>query len=111
MESIRSISASRSTKRGRRRPASHEGYEAVSLFSPTLQRNSYAGALPLGVAMQKTGTANLIASWLHKFVGGWPDRVILLALFAVVAVITQFMSDAATTVLFAPVALALAQAL
>lgn len=70
-----------------------------------------AGALPLGVAMQKTGTANLIASWLHQFVGGWPDRLILLALFAVVAVITQFMSDAATTALFAPVALALAQAL
>lgn len=70
-----------------------------------------AGALPLGVAMQKTGTANLIASWLHQFVGGWPNRLILLALFSVVAVITQFMSDAATTALFAPVALALAQAL
>ena len=61
--------------------------------------------------MQKTGTANLIASWLHQFVSGWPDRLFLLALFAVVAVITQFMSDAATTPLFAPVAQALAQAL
>lgn len=37
--------------------------------------------------------------------------MILLALFAVVAVITQFMSDSATTAVFAPVALALAQAL
>jgi di/tricarboxylate transporter len=37
--------------------------------------------------------------------------LVLLALFAVVAVITQFMSDAATTALFAPVAVALAQAL
>ena len=37
--------------------------------------------------------ANLIASWLH-FVGGWPDRLILPGLFAAVAVITQFMSDA-----------------
>lgn len=70
-----------------------------------------AGALPLGAAMQKTGTANLLAGWLQHAVGGWPDTLILLALFAVVAIITQFMSDAATTALFAPVALALAQAL
>jgi di/tricarboxylate transporter len=43
--------------------------------------------------------------------GGWQEVVILLALFAVVAVITQFMSDAATTALFAPIAVALAQGL
>jgi len=70
-----------------------------------------AGAIPLGVAMQKTGTANMLAGWLQHAVGGWPERLILLALFAVVAVITQFMSDSATTALFAPVAVALAQAL
>lgn len=70
-----------------------------------------AGALPLGAAMQKTGTANLVAGWLQNAVGGWPDTLILLALFGVVAIITQFMSDAATTALFAPVAVALAQAL
>ena len=70
-----------------------------------------AGAMPLGVAMQKTGTAMLIAGWLQNTVGSWPERLVLLALFAVVAGVTQFMSDAATTALFAPVALALAQAL
>jgi len=70
-----------------------------------------AGAIPLGTAMQKTGTANLLAGWLQHAVGGLPERVVLLILFAVVAVITQFMSDAATTALFAPVAAALAQAL
>jgi di/tricarboxylate transporter len=70
-----------------------------------------AGAIPLGDAMQKTGTANLLAGWLQHAVGGWPERLILLALFAVVAVITQFMSDSATTALFAPIAIALAQAL
>ena len=70
-----------------------------------------AGAIPLGVAMQKTGMAGIFANWLQQAVGGWPERLILLALFAVVAVITQFMSDAATTALFAPVAIALAQAL
>jgi di/tricarboxylate transporter len=70
-----------------------------------------AGAIPLGVAMQKTGMAGMFAGWLQHAVGGWPDRVVLLVLFAVVAVITQFMSDAATTALFAPVAVALAEGL
>jgi di/tricarboxylate transporter len=70
-----------------------------------------AGAIPLGTAMQRTGTANLLAGWLQHAVGGWPERVVLLVIFAFVAVITQFMSDSATTALFAPVAVALAQAL
>ena len=39
-----------------------------------------AGAIPLGTAMQKTGTANLIAGWLQHAVGGWPERLVLLAL-------------------------------
>jgi di/tricarboxylate transporter len=70
-----------------------------------------AGAIPLGAAMQKTGTATLLAGWLQHAVGGWPERLVLLALFALVAIITQFMSDSATTALFAPIAVALAQAL
>jgi len=70
-----------------------------------------AGAIPLGTAMQKTGTANMLAGWIQRAVGGWPEPLVLLALFGVVAVITQFMSDAATTALFAPVAVALAQGL
>ncbi|GAB4216537.1 MAG: SLC13 family permease [Roseiflexaceae bacterium] len=70
-----------------------------------------AGALPLGLAMQKSGTSTLLAGWLQQAVGGLSPTLILLALFALVAVLTQFMSDAATTAVFAPVALALAQAL
>ena len=61
--------------------------------------------------MQKSGTSDLLADWLQGVVGGWNPTMILLALFAVVGVATQFMSDAATTALFAPVAVALAQAL
>jgi len=70
-----------------------------------------AGAIPLGAAMQKTGTATLLAGWLQHAVGSWPERMVLLALFALVAIITQFMSDSATTALLAPIAVALAQAL
>jgi len=70
-----------------------------------------AGAIPLGAAMQKTGTATMLAGWLQRAIGGWPEQLILLALFLIVAVITQFMSDSATTALFAPIAVALAQGL
>lgn len=70
-----------------------------------------AGALPLGAAMQSTGAAGLLAAWLHGAVDGLSQRLVLAAIFALVAVLTQFMSDAATTAVFAPVAVALAQAL
>ena len=70
-----------------------------------------AGAIPLGAAIQKTGTAVLLAGWLGRALDGWDPTVILFLIFAIVGVVTQFMSDAATTALFAPVAAALAQTL
>ena len=70
-----------------------------------------AGAIPLGAAMQQSGTASLLASVLQRVVGSWNETLILLTLFGIVGVITQLMSDAATTALFAPVAVALAQGL
>src|SRR5581483_4438231 len=70
-----------------------------------------AGAIPIGAAMQKTGTAELLAGGLQQVIGGWPQVAVLLVVFGVVAVLTQFMSDSATTALFAPVGVALAQAL
>jgi di/tricarboxylate transporter len=70
-----------------------------------------AGAIPLGLAMTTSGTADLLASWLQLLVGGWPSWAVLLLLFFTAAVITQLMSDAATTALLAPVAVSLAQIL
>lgn len=70
-----------------------------------------AGAIPLGEAMKKTGTAELLAGLLQNAVGSWGETAILLAIFAIVGILTQLMSDAATTALFAPVAAALAMAL
>jgi di/tricarboxylate transporter len=54
-----------------------------------------AGAIPLGLAMEKTGTSLAMAAWLQGVLGGLDQTVVLLALFAVVAVLTQIMSDAA----------------
>lgn len=71
-----------------------------------------AGAIPLGTAIKKTGTADLIAHWLQGVVHGWGQSLILIAIFATVGLIVQFMgSDSATVALLGPVAIGLAAAL
>ena len=70
-----------------------------------------AGVIPLGIAMEQTGTADLLALGLAQVVAAWPPLAILLVMFAIAALLTQVMSDAATVVLLGPVAVSLAQAL
>jgi di/tricarboxylate transporter len=70
-----------------------------------------AGAIPLGTAMEKSGADKLLAGSIQHGVGGWNQFVILLVVFAIVAMLTQLMSDAATTAVFGPVAAALAAGL
>ena len=70
-----------------------------------------AGVIPLGIAMEQTGTADLLAQGLSHLVAHWPPLLILLVMFSVAALLTQVMSDAATTALLGPVAISLAQLL
>jgi di/tricarboxylate transporter len=70
-----------------------------------------AGAIPLGLAMQKSGASDFLAGWLKQAIGGWNPFLILFVLFIFAGLITQVMSDAATTALLAPIALVLARAL
>ena len=70
-----------------------------------------AGVVPLGAAMEKTGTAALLASHLQGITAGWSPFAVLLTMFWAGALLTQILSDAATTVLLGPIALALALAL
>jgi di/tricarboxylate transporter len=70
-----------------------------------------AGAIPLGLAMQETGTAQLMAHWLQGIVSHWDIHLILFAFFIITGLATQIMSDSATTALFAPIAIALAKGL
>lgn len=70
-----------------------------------------AGVIPLGIAMEKTGTAKLLATGLHHFVADLPALTILLVMFSLAALLTQIMSDAATTALLGPIAISLAQEL
>jgi len=70
-----------------------------------------AGVIPLGIAMEQTGTADLLAQGLSQLVAHWPPLAMLLVMFGVAALLTQVMSDAATTALLGPVAISLAQVL
>ncbi|MEO6264485.1 MAG: SLC13 family permease [Luteimonas sp.] len=70
-----------------------------------------AGVIPLGIAMEQTGTARLLAQGLLHVVAHWPPLAVLLVMFGVAALLTQVMSDAATTVLLGPIAVSLAQSL
>ena len=70
-----------------------------------------AGVIPLGMAMEKTGTAKLLAEHLQNFTDGWSPFAVMLALFWAAALLTQILSDSATVVLLGPVSLALALAL
>jgi di/tricarboxylate transporter len=70
-----------------------------------------AGAIPLGLAMEKTGTASLLGGGLQSLVANWSITWILFTLFMLAGLLTQIMSDAATTALLAPIALALARGL
>jgi di/tricarboxylate transporter len=70
-----------------------------------------AGVIPLGIAMEQTGTAKLLANGLLHVVAHWPPLAVLLMVFSAAALLTQILSDAATTVLLGPIALSLAHSL
>jgi di/tricarboxylate transporter len=70
-----------------------------------------AGAIPLGAAMEKTGAAETIADWVQGPLQGASPFLALFVLFVAVSILTQFMSDSATTALFAPIAIGVAHGL
>ena len=69
------------------------------------------GVIPLGIAMEQSGTAALLAQGLSHLIAGWPPLAILLVMFSLAALLTQVMSDAATTALLGPISIATAQVL
>jgi len=64
-----------------------------------------AGAIPLGMAMEQSGVARLLADNLSAVASSWETMWVLLGLFVTAALLTQILSDTATTVLLGPVAL------
>jgi di/tricarboxylate transporter len=70
-----------------------------------------AGVIPLGAAMEHSGTAGLLARQLWRIAEGWSPFSVLLLSFGAAALLTQVLSDAATVVLLGPVSISLAAAL
>ena len=51
-----------------------------------------AGVIPLGIAMEQTGTADLLAQGVSHVIEGWPVLAMLLVMFSMAALLTQIMS-------------------
>jgi len=68
-----------------------------------------AGTLPLGIAMRETGTAEYLAGFLVDTLGGLHPLALLAGFYILTNLLTQFMSNAASTMLIAPIAIGAAQ--
>ena len=70
-----------------------------------------AGVIPLGIAMQKSGAADLVADFLVK-AGGLCSPIILLIIFYVITTfLTEIISNNASVVLIVPIAISVAEKL
>lgn len=67
------------------------------------------GMMPFALALQKTGGIDLIVRGLMDIAGDMGPRVMLVCLFVLCAVIGLFISNTATAVLMAPIAIAAAR--
>ncbi|MEL6781062.1 MAG: SLC13 family permease [Pseudomonadota bacterium] len=67
-----------------------------------------AAALAMGVALERTGAAQLIAEGVVALSSPYGELAVLSAIFLVVALLTNVLSNAATAVLFSPIALSAA---
>ena len=82
-----------------------ESYRSLNATSLVL----IAGMLPLALAMEKSGAMKLVVDQLVTYLGNGNPIVLCAGLFLLTSVLSQFISNTATTVLVAPIALAAAQ--
>jgi di/tricarboxylate transporter len=67
-----------------------------------------AGVLPLGIAMEKTGTAQFLAQHAINLVGGLGPVAVLAVLYLLTATLTECMSNNAAAVLLTPIGISTA---
>lgn len=87
--------------------SAQEAYRAIDWRSIVL----IAGMLPMATALQKVGLVDTTADWLVDTLGAADRRFLLAGLFVLTSVFTQVLSNTATTVIVAPIALAAAETL
>ncbi len=81
-----------------------EAYEAIEWRSVFL----IAGMLPLGIAMETTGTAQYLANNIVNFAGAFGTIAVLAGIYILAGLITEPMSNAAATVLMVPLGIDIA---
>ena len=81
-----------------------EAYESIDWRTVFL----VAGMLPLGTAMETSGTARFLADLTIQLVGDFGPVAILAGVYILAALITQPMSNAAAVVLMVPIAVDIA---
>jgi di/tricarboxylate transporter len=84
-----------------------EAYRAIHWSSLVL----IAGMLPIATAMVKTGGVDLIVEGMISGVGGYGAYAMMTALFFLSAGLGLFLSNTATAVLMAPIAIRAAEAM
>jgi di/tricarboxylate transporter len=84
-----------------------EAYRSIEWQSVFL----IAGMLPMGIAMAKTGTAEYLSDLMISIAGDYGPQAIMIGLFVLTTLVTEFMSNAAAAVLVAPIAISSAEQL
>jgi len=85
----------------------NEAYGAIEWRAVVL----IGAMLPMGTAMQTTGTATFLANQMVALVGDYGPIMTMAGLYLLTMIITQTMSHAAAAVLMAPIAISLATSL
>ena len=78
-----------------------ESYQAISWRTVFL----VAALLPFSLALQKTGGVELFANLIHQLLGSASPTYLMTAMFLITAVLSMFISNTATAVILAPIAI------
>lgn len=70
-----------------------------------------AGLIPLGIAIEKTGAGDLLANNFVYFTEGFSGRTMISLLFIFTVLLTSIISNNATAILIAPIAISIAEGL
>ncbi len=84
-----------------------KAYKGISWTSVVM----IAAMIPMGIALQKTGTAQIIANGLVNYLGAIHPIVLLGGVFFLTTTFSQVINNSATAVLMAPIAILAARSL
>ena len=84
-----------------------KAYKGISWTSVVM----IAAMIPMGIALQKTGTAQLIANGLVDYLGAIHPIALLGGVFLLTTTFSQVINNSATAVLMAPIAILAANSL